>query len=126
VKEKVTYLLTPGVATLEDVISANAEASEMIKQCKPFVHLTIDANPTEKTALGLGALITVIKSTPSSPNVGWVVHVSKSRLDRFFGSVATQLAKARSRAFDNLEEAIAFLQENDDSLPPIPCHKADR
>ena len=70
VKEKVIYLSTPGVATLEDVTKANAEAVEMIKQCKPFVHLIIDANLTEKTALGLGDLITVIKSTPFSPNVG--------------------------------------------------------
>ena len=48
------------------------------------------------------------------------------RILKFVGSVVTQLAKARFRAFGTFDEALAFLQEQDATLGALPSAETAR
>jgi hypothetical protein len=52
-------------------------------------------------------------------NLGWAIFISPSKLNRFFASVVTQMSKKRGRQFATLEEGLMFLQDIDDTLPPL-------
>jgi hypothetical protein len=123
VENRVIYMAASGVVTLDDIKNANKEIMAKLETGRPFVHLITDASRIEKNAIGLNDLLTVIRTIPSSPNLGWSIYVGKNKIDRFFASVATQISKARNREFDNLQAAIDFLIENDDSLPDIQLPK---
>lgn len=120
VEKRIIYMSTSGTVTMEDIRSCNRIIMDMIEIGIPFVHVISNSTNMEKNTVGLGDLVTLIKTVPSSPKIGWSLYVSKNKLDRFFASVTNQISKTRNREFDTLDKALAFLAENDDSLPDIP------
>lgn len=121
-ENRIVYVLNTGVGTAEDVVNSMREAIVLLESAKPPVHLIIDGQ-TERNDISLGDLLTIMRGTPRSPNIGWVVYVSESKMNRFFGSMASQIAKADSKSFATLPEAIDFLKRVDQSLPdniPLP------
>jgi hypothetical protein len=109
-----------GIVTADDIKSSYAQIHTLLDAGQPYIHVITDATHMEQNTIGLGDLIGIINSAPSSPNMGWSIYISKSKLDRFFASVSTQINQTRSREFNNIADGIAFLQEQDPTLPPIP------
>jgi hypothetical protein len=120
VDKRIIYMSTSGTVTMDDVRSCNLAIMEMLEVGTPFIHVISDSTDMQKNEIGLGDLVTMIKTVPSSPKMGWSIYVSKNKLDRFFASVTMQLSKTRNREFDSVEKALAFLMENDDTLSDIP------
>jgi hypothetical protein len=121
-ENRIVYILNTGVGTADDVVDSMREAIAMMASIDAPVHIIIDGQ-TEKNDIGLGDLLTIMRSTPRSPNIGWAVYVSENKMNRFFGSMASQIAGAQTKAFTTLPEAIAFLQHIDQGLPdniPLP------
>ena len=121
-ENRIVYVINTGVGTAEDVVNSMHEAIAMMEGVPPPVHIIIDGQ-TKTNDISLGDLLTIMRKTPSSPNIGWAVYVSESKMNRFFGSMASQIAKAQTKAFITLPEAIEFLQRVDQTLPnnvPLP------
>ena len=53
----------------------------MMENSTPPIHIIIDGQ-TEKNDIGLSDLLTIMRSTPRSPNIGWAVYVSENPLKR--------------------------------------------
>ena len=117
-ENRIVYVLNTGVGTAYDVVNSMSEAIAMMENVPPPVHIIIDGQ-TETNDISLSDLLTIMRKTPSSPNIGWAVYVSESKMNRFFGSMASQIAKAQTKAFSTLPEAITFLQRADITLPEI-------
>lgn len=121
-ESRIVYVLNTGVGTAEDVVNSMHEAMILMESAPPPVHIIIDGQ-TERNDISLGDLLTIMRKTPSSPNIGWAVYVSESKMNRFFGSMASQIGGAQTKAFATLPEAIEFLQHADITLPkniPLP------
>jgi hypothetical protein len=121
-ENRIIYVLNTGIGTAEDVVNSTREVQTLLAQSRPFVHMIVDGQQ-ETNDIKLGDLLTIIRTSPASPNLGWFVYVSESKMNRFFGSMASQITGAKSKAFATLSEAIEFLQHIDQSLPdniPLP------
>jgi hypothetical protein len=81
------------------------------------MHQLADARELESMP-GLAALskITYVKH----PKMGWQVSFGlRKPLVKMVINIMSQVFKVRSRDFDTLEEALAFLQEVDSMLPDL-------
>ena len=115
-ENRIVYVLNTGVGTAEDVINSMREAMILMESTQPPVHIIIDGQ-TERNDISLSDLLTIMRSSKRSPNIGWAVYVSESKMNRFFGSMASQIGGAQTKSFATLPEAIAFLQRADVTLP---------
>ncbi|MEO8608349.1 MAG: hypothetical protein ABI690_10725 [Chloroflexota bacterium] len=115
-ENRIVYVLNTGIGTADDVINSMRESTALMENSTAPVHIIIDGQ-TERNDISLGDLLTVMRTAPRSKNIGWAVYVSESKMNRFFGSIASQIAGAQTKAFETLPEAIAFLQRADITLP---------
>jgi hypothetical protein len=121
-ENRILYVLNTGIGTAEDVVNSTREVKTLLEQSRPFVHMIVDGQQ-EANDIKLGDLLTILRTSPASPNLGWFIYVSESKMNRFFGSMASQMTGAQTKAFATLAEALAFLQHVDQSLPdniPLP------
>jgi hypothetical protein len=68
-QDRIIYVLNTGIGTANDVINTNREVVALLETCTSVVHLVIDGK-TEKNDIGLGELVSIIRSNPASPNLG--------------------------------------------------------
>ena len=117
VDKRVLYTRMYGYVTGEDLRNNNADMEAFVQDSELLLHTVTDATETTGTDMGLRDL----QSTPftSVENLGWGIYISPSKMNRFFASVITQLSKKRGRQFETLDEALKFLNEMDDTLPPL-------
>ncbi len=121
-QDRIIYLLNTDVGTAEDVVNSTREAQALLEQSPPNVHMIVDGQ-TETNDISLGDLLTIIRTSPASPNLGWFIYVSESKMNRFFGSIASQVTGAKTKSFSTVAGAIEFLQRADLTLPqeiPLP------
>ena len=117
VDKRIVYIRTYGLVTGEELVAQNDELQNYIPLSENLLHVITDGTDTTGTDMGLRDL----QKTQFNDveNLGWAIYVSPSKMNRFFASVITQLSQKRGRQFGTLEEALSFLQEVDDTLPPI-------
>lgn len=112
-----------GEITSEDVQRANAEAAAAITAIEGSdrIHSIFDLREADMSrgSLNLNQLSSFMESF-RNPKLGWMVAISSNRLANFVFSVTNGVFGTRMRIFKTPEEAIAFLQDIDSTLPPIP------
>jgi hypothetical protein len=118
VDKRIIYGRMYGFVTSEDLIAQSKEMEGYIRNSEQLLYIINDATDTTGTNMGLRDLQKT--QFPDAANLGWAVYISPKKMDRFFASVIMQLLKKRSREFATLSEGIRFLQDVDESLPPIP------
>jgi hypothetical protein len=118
VDKRVLYTHMYGFLTGDELQEHSRELEAYVHASEQLLYLINDATDTTGSNMGLRDLQKT--QFVETPNLGWAVYISPKKLDRFFASVVTQLLKKRSREFATLNEGICFLQEIDESLPPIP------
>lgn len=118
VEKRVVYTRMYGYVTGEELLAQNLEMPKYIEQSEQLLHTINDATDTTGTDMGLRDLQNA--QFTDINNLGWAIYISPSKMNRFFASVITQLSKKRGRQFATLEEGLSFLQEMDDTLPPLP------
>lgn len=123
---RIVFTHSYGIITIEDIRQMSVEGRKLIEVWEqkeagnPLLHTIIDNTHVEKMDYGINDLKELIFGElidKSSPNVAWSIQVTPSKIGRFFASVASQFTNIRNRQFDTLEAALAFLAENDDTLP---------
>ena len=81
-----------------------------------MVHILVDLREAAELPVGVHEISRVLTHL-REPDIGWSLIITDNKMIRFAGSIATQLAQARFRAFTDFDEAYAFLVEQDQSLP---------
>ena len=117
VEKRIIYTRMYGFVTGEELLAQNKEMGVYIQQSEYLLHTINDATDTTGTDMGLRDLQQT--QFTDVANLGWAIYVSPSKMNRFFASVITQLSKKRGRQFATLEEGLKFLQDMDDTLPPL-------
>ena len=118
VEKRILYTQMSGLVTSEEIRSQNREMEEYAQHSELLLHTITD----DTYSTGFDMKLRDLQKTQfvDIHNLGWAICVSPSKMNRFFASVITQLSQKRGRQFSTLEEAVSFLQEMDDTLPPIP------
>lgn len=118
VEGRIVQLKSSGEITLNDIQKEDAIMMEFLEQTTaPLVHVLADQTDLEK--------MPDIKSFTAShwvkdKRVGWfLVYGMKYKFLRFAMSVGAQIFQLRTRTFDTHEEALAFLQSVDETLPDL-------
>ncbi len=117
VDKRVLYTRMYGFVTGEELNAQNKDIGEYARQSELLLHTINDGIGVTGTSMGLRDLQNT--QFNSLDNLGWAIYVSPSKMNRFFASVITQLSKKRGRQFATLGEALKFLNEMDDTLPPL-------
>lgn len=125
VEKRITFLEYNGEITPKELAESEAANTRYLEQAMPelgkglpLVHILVDTTRVTKMPTNLGQLRKIIH-TNTDARVGWIVTVTPNPLLRFVSSVIVQLVGQRMRQFETLTEAVAFLQEIDETLPKL-------
>lgn len=114
VEGRVIYTRVTGDITMEDVIAMNARTVELLKQGTPLIHHIVNVEQMTSFPLKLAELT---KAVQFVPEMGWLLIVGTIHpIIRFFGSIITQVSKARFRTFEKEPDALHFLWDVDVTL----------
>jgi hypothetical protein len=119
VDKRVVFINLYGKLTMDDLRKTTAESRRLCEEGIPFVHVISDTSDL-KVEMKVSDFMEMFRGLPPIPTVGWSVGVTSNSVHRFFFSIVAQLTHNKSRNFATMEEAIAFLQKADDTLPVIP------
>ncbi len=123
VDRRVIFIDLQGKLTMDELRVMTAESRRLSEEGIPFVHVLSDTREL-KVDFKVNDFMGLFRGLPPIPTVGWSVHVTDNALHRFFFSLIAQLTSNKTRTFATIEEAIAFIQKADDTVPPIPMpHK---
>ncbi len=117
VEKRVIYTRMYGHVTSAEMAAYNQEMETFVQRSELLVHTLTNASETTSVDMGLRDLQNM--SFTDITNLGWAIYVSPSKINRFFASVITQLSHKRGRQFATVQEALKFLHEMDDTLPPL-------
>ena len=117
VDKRVIFMQPDGFLTGDDLVALMSVMEEYARGSEGLVHIVSDSSNISGMNMGLRDLQKL--HFPNIPNLGWAISISQKPMERFFASVLMQLTNKRGRQFATLDEALHFLQDIDDSLPPL-------
>lgn len=117
VEKRVIYAQLYGYVTQEELASYYKSMVTLAQDSELLLHTLTDSTGLTGMKMSLRDLQNMGFS--GIHNLGWAILISPSKINRFFASVITQLSHKRGRQFATIEEGLRFLQEIDDSLPPL-------
>ncbi|MEO0561642.1 MAG: hypothetical protein AAF125_05995 [Chloroflexota bacterium] len=117
-QDRIIYTRAVGNFTKADMLEVKAVSDEMIAAGKPLTHHIGDASHITKIDMGVQDMWDVMfaKVTPL-PNRGWTISVTPSAVQRFLGSLMGRYGQLRQRNVATVDEALAFLADQDNTLP---------
>ncbi len=118
VEKRVIYAQLYGYVTQEELAAYYQSMTALSQRSELLLHTLTDSSGMTGMKMSLRDLQNM--NFNGIHNLGWAILISPSKINRFFASVITQLSHKRGRQFATVEEGLKFLQEMDDSLPPIP------
>jgi len=106
--------------SIEELASATDTIVEMIDSCDTIlVHTLIDATTLTKYPQNIINLRKASQDSFSHPRFGWlVIYGAQDQLSMFFVNIVTSFFKVRLKMVDTREEAIGFLKNIEQALPP--------
>ena len=106
-----------GTVTKEEIRESTYKLIELIESTdREIVHTITDISEVTE-ALPLTQIMSVIRETNFKPSKGWYITIGeKSPMIKFVSNLSRQLLRMRTRTFDTMEQAIAFLQEADSTI----------
>jgi hypothetical protein len=112
VPERVAYISLPTNVDYYYLVQANDALLAWMDDNygERLIHIITDARNVQEAPTNL-MKIRRVSPVFDHERVGWAILVSHNSLHRFFGATVPQmLTGKRSRAFDELDEALAFLK----------------
>ncbi len=103
------------MSSLEDMIQEVHGMVEMSE--RPLVHTiwdTLDQNVYPKQ---INKIFEIVKPMLTNERFGWMLVLVENPMIKFLSQVGTSPFRVRYRTFNNLDEAMIFLQERDVTLP---------
>lgn len=113
-----------GVVTIEELIETANTIAAMIPEENNYVHTIADMREMSEFPKQIKHLAAVIPQLRRGR--GWLMLVTQNNFFRFLATTIATMASRAMRVFDDPQAALDYLQQADDSLPPlgaaiIPC-----
>ncbi|MBA3870668.1 MAG: hypothetical protein ABI970_06455 [Chloroflexota bacterium] len=120
VEKRVLLSRYEGIITIEDARGQVREGNALLREGIPLTHSIIDMSAVEKLpSLQLASEFMSIDMSDVRDKLGWTIVVTNNKFLKFASSLFVPIFKVRQRFFGSLDEALAFLQEEDNTLPPL-------
>jgi len=120
VEKRVLVSTYEGIMTIEDARGQVREANALLREGIPLTHSIIDMSAVEKLpSLQLASEFMSTDLSEVRDKLGWTIVVTNNKFLKFASSLFVPMFKVRQRFFGSLDEAFAFLQEEDTTLPPL-------
>ena len=122
----VVYVALRGKTTAEELRAETSQLIALLDEGEaPLVHLLLDATLLEQFPANVEVLNSAMVDGFRHPILGWTILITESRMVKYLGAMVTGLSNARYRAFESLEDGLAFLNEIDSTLPNLLAHRQD-
>lgn len=114
---RVLLTIIAGDLQLAEIQASNSEAQDWIgAQGVGPVHSIVELNSVERYPTSLKDIRSMVRADHPE-KMGWVILVSDHTIVRFLTSTIAQLLRQKVRTFNRLDEACAFLWQDDPTLP---------
>ncbi len=110
------------VISPEKVGEAVLKTADLISETQsPIVHVITFVYDNMEMQGSVFQFRQAMKPLWGTPKMGWQLLVQRdtNQFLKFMGSIVTQLFKTKYRMYSSLEEAVAFLQNEDPTLPNL-------
>lgn len=118
IPERVLIGRFTGQLTLDELARFTDEQHALIAQGTPPVHFINEATQVDGMQFNFKGLQNLTKTLRRPDGLGWHIDVMTGRFQRMMSAFALQLSGTRNRQFDTVAEALVFLREMDETLPP--------
>lgn len=117
VPDAVIFVQFSGETTVEDMQEYIKDAYILSDQStRSLVHVIADSSLVTQN-LNIKTVMKTLGSVKPHPKAGWNITVGETdKLIKFTTDVARQILRLRTRSFDTLEQATAFLKDIDPSI----------
>jgi hypothetical protein len=120
VEKRVLLSQYEGTVSIEDARGQVSEGNAMLRQGIPLTHSIIDMSKVDKLpSLQLASEFMSTDLSEVRDKLGWTIVITNNKFLKFASSLFVPMFKVRQRFFGSLDEALAFLQEEDSTLPPL-------
>lgn len=120
VEKRVMLSRYEGIVSIEDARGQVSEGNALLRQGIPLTHSIIDMSAVEKLpSLQLASEFMSTDMSEVRDKLGWTIIITNNKFLKFASSLFVPMFKVRQRFFGTLDEALAFLQGEDDTLPPL-------
>lgn len=120
VEKRVLLSHYEGTVSIEDARGQVSEGNAMLRQGIPLTHSIIDMSKVDKLpSLQLASEFMSTDLSEVRDKLGWTIVITNNKFLKFASSLFVPMFKVRQRFFGSLDEALAFLQEEDSTLPPL-------
>jgi len=117
----VIYQKFVGNHTVEKIHEATDILLEMLDSSdRVMVHYVMDVSELKQLPTHLRETINASRRFYEHPKLGWsVTYGSQNQIFRMIGSIVTGMFRVRFRIFEHQHQAYQFLNEVDETLPPL-------
>ena len=120
VEKRVVLSRYEGIVTIEDARGQVSEANALLRDGIPLTHSIVDMSTVEKLpSLQLASEFMGTDMSEVRDKLGWTIVITNNKFLKFASSLFVPIFKVRQRFFGSLDETLAFLQEEDNTLPPL-------
>jgi len=115
-QDRIAIAVLDGLVTIDEIDHYIGDIYNMMDTGKPLVHVITDVRGLTKIE-NVPEALKAVKASPVHPNTGWMIVVgSLNPLVTFVVDFLGMIMKSRYRRFDTLPEAMAFLEDKDETL----------
>ncbi|MEZ4670937.1 MAG: hypothetical protein R3E39_23790 [Anaerolineae bacterium] len=109
-----------GEITLEDARGQITQANALLRTGIPLVHSIVDmTGVTNNPSIQMVKELRLIDMSGIRDKMGWTIILTNNTLLKFASSLFVPILQLRQRFFADMDEALAFLQDEDPTLPPL-------
>lgn len=120
--ERVLFTRFHGNLTENEITDGHAYTVNLLESVRHDdpLHFIYDAQYLKNASANILKLQELAKTLTTNPQLGWVISVHDSSLVRIVAATTNQLFGKHSRHYARVEDAVAFLQNDDETLPELP------
>lgn len=122
VDEQVLYQKIKGSLQMDETRHISEELSKYFGESdSPKIHILVDLDEMDPDPNSTRLLSTTLMPLFLQRNLGWIViFAADLEFSRLLNTVITRTLQARLKVVDTADDALAFLQKTDASLPTLP------
>lgn len=112
---RIVHFLLTGNLTIEELAAGSNEIEQLFDEGTAPIHMISEVRDLGRYPMQIFQLKEAIRFV-NRPELGWTAVVGLKGPSAVIANVFSKIARTRQKPFDTLEEAIAFLKEQDSSL----------
>lgn len=120
--ERILFIRLRGNLTEAEIEDGQAYVMNLLEGIRHEdpVHFIYEAQHLNNAPANILKLRDMAKSLTESTQLGWVISVHDSSIVRLVAATIGQLFGKHARHYARVEDAVSFLQKDDETLPELP------